>query len=186
MENEKFTRVILGYDEAGFEHQAALISRFCDDANNAVAEIKKEYDLPLTDDEVKAMFLDLDSNPNGVIEQHFSHQKSKVLRDESIKDLRDYLDNLLKQFDLPVREALYVKRGKLVVNPVELQKIKQTFETSLNSPRAVDLYNRHQEIFKNYCELLEVAGNSPAVRSLWYEDLTQGKMRIKEFNYNNL
>lgn len=189
MENEKFTRVVLGFNEAGFEQQAALISRFCDDANNAVAEIKIEYDLPLTDAEIKAMFLDLDSNPNGLIEKHFSSQKSKVLRDESITDLKDFVNEILfdfRQFDSSTRKAIYVKRGKLLVDPAELQKIKQSFETSLDTPRAVDLYNRHQEIFKNYCELLEVTGNAPSVRSLWYEDLNQGKMRIKELNYNNL
>lgn len=189
MENKKFKRVILGFDEGGFEQQAALIDQFCNDANNAVAEINKEYDLHLNDAEIKSMFLDLDSNPNGLIEKHFSHQKSKVLRDESIDDLKTFVNDVLfnfRQFDASTRKSIYIKRGKLVVDPAELQNLKETFETSLDSPRAVDLYKRHQEIFKNYCELLEATGNSPAVRSLWYEDLNQGKMRIKEFNYNNL
>lgn len=189
MENEKFDKVVIAFDEALFIKQSDLVSQFCENANAAIAELQKEYDLPLTDIEIKAMFMDLDNNPDRLIEKHFANQKSKTLREESIKDLRDYIHDLLfdfRQFDGTTRKAIYVKRGKLVVDPVQLQKIKESCETSLNSPRAVDLYNKHQELFTKFCEFQEAAGNALSVRSLWYEDLNQGIFRIKEFNYNNL
>lgn len=188
----KFERKVLGFDEVGFEHEKTEIQNYCDAANEAIAELNDSYGLPLTDEEKKAIFMDLNANPNGFLDKQYPEQKSKFLRTESINDLKSFVQDTVfrfKHFDYQYRNTIQIKRGKFCIDDDLLEDVKRKFEYSLDSERAVKLHEKHLELFTGIQEIMgEISQVNYSFnwRNLFVDDLKDGQFKINQLNYNRL
>lgn len=184
-ENKTFKRVVLSYNEEAHNVRLEKIIKYCEEANSAILELKNEFDLPLTDEEIKLMFVYKDVNPNNICEKHFAKEKSKILREEATKDLRQFLAELIQNLEyLDSQNAPFItaKKGKLTIDAKGLKDLKHTFEEALETPRAVEIYNKHNQLFEMYKEFETMVGCRAV---LWlYRDGTE--LKKTELNYNYL
>ncbi|MCJ8498564.1 hypothetical protein MVI27_09850 [Chryseobacterium salipaludis] len=181
-------RIILKFNEAGYMDAVQELQEKADNLNNALQDFQQEYELKLTDKQIHAHFID--SEPVAQLAATFYPEtKSPTIRAIAQEAAAAELRHIQELHGITYqREKFSVKKGAVAVLPETLEALRSKFEESLDTPRAKQLYDLHQEAFEKVSEIMAmIKGTAPRATfvSLFQYD-KDFILKKQEVNYNAL
>ena len=159
-QQNNFERIILDFDETGYNNEVSNIKHTAELLNKALTDILEDLEIKLSDREIHKFIIERQS-PESFINSLYSDQPKRV-REMLQNEVRTEINNLHKDKyiygDINKQAPfLTVKRGIIIPDEPELEKIKSKFEFSLDSERAKAAYGAHKEAYEKIKELIMMA-----------------------------
>lgn len=186
----KFKRIVLSFDESGYNRAVHEIKTTAELLNNAKTELLETLEINLSDQQIQKYIIDKE-NLEPFVKDLYLEQPPKVrefLRSE-IRDEFRVLHNDKYLYDnvATYRAYLTVKNGSVMIDEVQTENLKAKFEHTIESERAKTAHELHLLAFETIRKLIEMADENHL--NLTSSDLfdyfnKEGKMNLSKLNYN--
>lgn len=186
----KFKRIVLSFDEYGYNRAVHEIKTTAELLNNATSELLEALEINLSDDEVQKYILNKE-NMEPFVNDLYLEQPPKVrdfLRTEIRNEFRIlHNDKYLYDQVSKYRAYLTVQNGSVIPDEVQIENLKTKFEHALESERAKTAHELHLLAFETIRKLIEMADeNRLNLTSSDFFDYfnKDGIMNLSKLNYN--
>ncbi len=186
----KFKRIVLSFDESGYNRAVHEIKTTAELLNNAKTELLEALEIKFSDDQVQKFIMDRESIET-FINDLYLDQPPKV-RDFLRAEIRDefrilHNDKYLYDQVSKYRAYLTVKNGSVMIDEVQTENLKAKFEHTIESERAKTAHELHLLAFETIRKLIEMGDENHL--NLTSSDLfdyfnKEGKMNLAKLNYN--
>lgn len=186
----KFKRIVLSFDESGYNRAVHEIKTTAELLNNASAELLEALEIKFSDDQVQKYILDKE-NLESFVNDLYMEQPPKIrdfLRDEIRNEFRIlHNDKYLYDQVSKYRAYLTVQNGSVIPDEVQIENLKTKFEHTIESERAKTAYDLHLLAYDTISKLIEMGDENHL--NLTSSDLfdyfnKDGKMNLAKINYN--
>ena len=186
----KFKRIVLSFDEDGYNRAVHEIKTTAELLNNAKTELLETLEINLSDQQIQKYILDKE-NLESFVKDLYMEQPPKIrdfLRDEIRNEFRIlHNDKYLYDQVSKYRAYLTVQNGSVIPDEVQIENLKTKFEHTIESERAKTAYDLHLLAYDTISKLIEMGDENHL--NLTSSDLfdyfnKEGKMNLSKLNYN--
>ena len=189
---ETFTKKVLAFDEKSYQNELLEYQNFCDLVTSFNNELKEDYQINLNNPTAEKIFLNFESNPDNYFDNEvYSEIKSKILRDESREDIKQFIRRCissLKLYNSSIPHGIQIKKGVASVSEKALISLKEKHENTLDTSRAERLLELHSAASEKINEFLSLVGEKGS-NLFWprfFDTRDDNLTNPKDLNYNNL
>lgn len=186
---DNFERIVLGFDEAGYNSEVNDIKHTAELLNKAVSDIFEDLEIKLSDREIHKFIIEK-QDPEPFIKNLHTDQVKRIremIQNEVRTEIKDLHRDAYIYGDIEKqKQFLTVKRGIIMPDELEIRKLKAKFERSLDSERAQAAYEMHKDIFMKTKELINLAKESKMYLTpgIFYEYNREYELEMPKLNYN--
>lgn len=191
---ETFTKKVLSFDEDSYQNELLEYQNFCDLVTSCNNELKEDYQINLNNPIAEKIFLNFESNPDNFFDNEvYNEIKSKILRDESREDIKQFIRRCissLKLYSSSIPHGIQIKKGVASVTEKAKTSLREKYENTLDTNRSENLLKLHHEASEKINEFLSLAGEKDSKQMLFWQRYfltTENSLtKPQNLNYNNL
>ncbi|MCG7281763.1 hypothetical protein MHJ94_10720 [Chryseobacterium taklimakanense] len=193
MKTEKFEPINLGTDQNAYNNRLSHIEWNTVRKINTSIESIEELGFKLDNKALQDFFVSGDITLAGQLQEHFKDIPSKFERQRLIDEYREELESIYRyasnhnSFNADILLLRFAK-GRSEISPEAKEKLKMQYSRTLDTKRAKELHDLHDEIFQKTAKLLELLRQVTPLAK--YHDLFEmdqsWNLKKPDFDYNRL